>query len=216
MNLLVRDGRGAFGRQPWGVSTTLGTEGFPTVTRVFHRCNARHRIKVWDRAPEGWNTARRWTGRTLPRAARAAPRDAAYSDRVPPPAPDSTVSRMPSADEPENASLLRRVAAVIIDWLLCQLIAIGLLGVDVPAQGASAFVPLAVFALENLVLVTLVGSTVGHRLLGLQVWQVRPGSFPLQVLVRTALLCLFVPAVLSGKDGRGLHDLAAGTRIVRA
>jgi uncharacterized RDD family membrane protein YckC len=33
--------------------------------------------------------------------------------------------------------------------------------------------------------------------------------------VRTLLLCLFVPAVVVGRDGRGLHDLAAGTRIVR-
>lgn len=216
MNLLVRDGRGAFGRQPWGVALTLGTGGFPTVTRVFHRCNAGHRIKVWDGAPEGWTDAGpSEEAGPGPRAGLTASRAASYSDRVPPSAPEPTHSGMPAAGEPEDATLLRRVVAVIIDWLLCQLIAIGLLGVDVPAQGASAFVPLGVFALENLLLVTLVGSTIGHRILGLQVWQVRPGTFPLQVLVRTALLCLFVPAVLSGKDGRGLHDVAAGTRIVR-
>ncbi|MGL5928081.1 MAG: RDD family protein [Dermatophilaceae bacterium] len=114
---------------------------------------------------------------------------------------------------PPNASLLRRAGAVLVDWLLCQLVVIGLLRID-SGQGAGAFAPLALFALVNLVLVSTVGSTIGHRLFGLQVWQVRSGRFPLQVLVRTVLLCLFVPAILTGRDGRSLHDIAAGTRIV--
>jgi uncharacterized RDD family membrane protein YckC len=33
--------------------------------------------------------------------------------------------------------------------------------------------------------------------------------------VRTALLCLVIPAVVWDADGRGLHDKAAGTVIVR-
>ncbi len=33
--------------------------------------------------------------------------------------------------------------------------------------------------------------------------------------VRTGLLCLVIPAVVWDKDGRGLHDLAARTAIVR-
>ena len=96
---------------------------------------------------------------------------------------------------------------MLVDWLLCQLVVVGLIGVDTAGGGAAAFAPLALFALLNVVLVSLTGSTVGHRLFGLQVWQVRPGSFPLQVVVRTALLCLFVPAVLTSRDGRGFHDV---------
>jgi uncharacterized RDD family membrane protein YckC len=127
---------------------------------------------------------------------------------------------VPDADDrtaalsPPNASLLRRAGAVLVDWLLCQLVVVGVLGIDSGAGGAAAFAPLGLFALVNLVLVSTVGSTIGHKLFGLQVWQVRPGVFPLQVLVRTALLCLFVPAILTGRDGRTLHDIAAGTRIV--
>ena len=34
-------------------------------------------------------------------------------------------------------------------------------------------------------------------------------------IVRTLLLCLVVPAVVWDADGRGLHDSAAGTVIVR-
>jgi uncharacterized RDD family membrane protein YckC len=122
-----------------------------------------------------------------------------------------------AAGEPGAVSptFLRRFGAVLVDWLLCQLVAVGLLGVDTTAGGLEALAPLGVFALLNVVLVSATGSTVGHRLFGMQVWQVRPGSFPLQVVARTVLLCLFVPAVLTSRDGRGFHDAWAGTRIVR-
>ena len=116
---------------------------------------------------------------------------------------------------PSTPTFLRRFGAVLVDWLLCQLITVGLLGVDTAAGGGAAFAPLAVFAVENILLVSLTGSTIGHRLFGMQVWQVRRGTFPLQVVVRTVLLCLFVPAVLTSRDGRGFHDAWAGTRIVR-
>jgi uncharacterized RDD family membrane protein YckC len=33
--------------------------------------------------------------------------------------------------------------------------------------------------------------------------------------VRTALLALFLPAVVTDRDGRGLHDLAAKTVVLR-
>ncbi|MGL5864197.1 MAG: RDD family protein [Phycicoccus sp.] len=128
------------------------------------------------------------------------------------PGPDAGGSAAQTA--PPNASLLRRLGAVLVDWLLCQLVIVGLLGIDSGAGGAAAFAPLGLFAVVNLVLVSTLGSTIGHKLFGLQVWQVKPGSFPLQVLVRTSLLCLFVPAILTGRDGRSLHDVAAGTRIV--
>jgi uncharacterized RDD family membrane protein YckC len=168
------------------------------MTRTFRRCNAPQRINVWDAATEAWTAVRRL-----------------YSVRVPPTTDDPSAAPTAAASEVPNASFLRRLVAVVIDWLLCQLIVVGLLGIDTAAGGAAAFAPLGVFALENLLLVGTLGSTVGHRLLGLQVWQVRPGRYPLQVLVRTLLLCLFVPAVLIGRDGRSLHDVAAGTRIVR-
>ncbi len=127
---------------------------------------------------------------------------------------------------PPNASLLRRLGAFVIDWVLSALITFNLLPFDLVLEqgkqppmflGAprSSWAVLGVFFVLNVALVSLAGSTVGHRLLGLQVWQVRPGPFPLQVVLRSALVCLVLPAVFSAGDGRGLHDLAAGTRIVR-
>ena len=125
-----------------------------------------------------------------------------------------------------SATLLRRVGAWLIDWVLCGLVVFGLLPYDLVVEPGSqpplflgvpesSWVILGVFVAENLLLVSLTGSTVGHRLLGLQVWQVRPGAFPLQVAVRTVVLCLVLPALIPSKDGRAYHDVAAGTRIVR-
>ena len=37
-----------------------------------------------------------------------------------------------------------------------------------------------------------------------------------RALVRTALLCLLVPAVVFDRDGRGLHDRLTDTAVVRA
>lgn len=171
---------------------------------MFRRCNAGNGIKVWDSPSEEWS-----------------PADSSYSGVVA--HPDD--AGLPSADSPETASLGRRLAAWLIDWVLCSVVVFGLLGFDLQlGPGAqpemllgaptSSWAVLGVFAAENLLLVPLIGTTIGHRFLGLQVWQVRPGSFPLQVLVRTALLCLVVPALIT-RSGRGLHDVAAGTRIVR-
>jgi uncharacterized RDD family membrane protein YckC len=117
---------------------------------------------------------------------------------------------------PETPTFLRRFGALLVDWVLCQLVVLFVLRVDTTVGEGAALVPLGVFALYTVLLVAFTGgATVGHRLFGLQVWQVRPGSFLLQVVVRTVLLCLVVPAVLTSRDGRGFHDVAAGTRIVR-
>lgn len=98
----------------------------------------------------------------------------------------------------------------MLDWLLSLAVARGFFG-------AGSWQPLAVFAAENLVLVATLGTTVGHRLLGIRVIDLRGGlPRPLPVLVRTALLCLAVPALIWDRDGRGLHDRAARTVVVRA
>jgi uncharacterized RDD family membrane protein YckC len=79
------------------------------------------------------------------------------------------------------------------------------------------FIPLMVFAVENLLLVGTLGSTVGHRLLGLRVVRVGSGRLPgpVRALVRSVLLCLVVPALIWDRDQRGLHDRFAGTVLVR-
>ena len=65
-------------------------------------------------------------------------------------------------------------------------------------------------------LVGTAGYTLGHRVVGLRVLSLDgQRARPFQVVVRTLLLCLFLPAMFWDKDGRSLHDKAAGTLIVR-
>ncbi len=73
-----------------------------------------------------------------------------------------------------------------------------------------------VFAAEYIVLVSLIGRTIGMRLCGIGIMRLdgRRVSFP-WVVVRTLLLVLVVPAVIYDRDRRGLHDKAAGSVVVR-
>jgi len=121
----------------------------------------------------------------------------------------------------------RRLVAIAIDWGLCQLIALAVLADAWGTGGAASFLPLAIFALENVVLVSTLGYTPGHRLLGLQVVRLevndpaRPSAWLANVpglragAIRTLLLCLAIPALLTAPDGRGWHDRLAGTLILR-
>ncbi|MEO7069348.1 MAG: RDD family protein [Nostocoides sp.] len=134
------------------------------------------------------------------------------SSTKPPPAPLG----LPADGPGSLAGLGRRILAVVIDWVLSTLVATLVFKVPYGSTGPGAFAPLAVFAVENFVLVATLGSTVGHRLLGMRVGALgRATLTPGQALIRTVLLCLFIPAAIWGKDGRGLHDRAAGTVLVR-
>lgn len=122
---------------------------------------------------------------------------------------------LPPAGPGSLAPLGRRFVAILLDWFVAQGVTWAFFHQAVGQTGARSFVPLAVFAVLTVVSLAAVAATLGHWLLGLQLRQVRPGTWPLQVLIRTLLLCLFLPAVLTAKDGRGLHDVAAGTVLVR-
>jgi uncharacterized RDD family membrane protein YckC len=65
-------------------------------------------------------------------------------------------------------------------------------------------------------LVGLLGTSLGHRLLGVRVARLDGRTvvgIP-KAMLRSLLLCLVIPAVIYDKDRRGLHDLAAGTIVV--
>nr|WP_297425868.1 RDD family protein [uncultured Actinotalea sp.] len=136
------------------------------------------------------------------------------------------------ADGPgSRAGVGRRVVGLGIDWALASLISSAFFGFD-------EWATLGVFAVSTAVLVSLLGTTIGHRVAGIQVVRladlvtvagdaararrsepVLPALLPppglLLGVVRTVLLCLVIPAVVWDGTGRGLHDVAAGTVLVR-
>lgn len=145
------------------------------------------------------------------------PNDRGPTARGPVGSPPGGRLGLPPSGPGSLAPLGRRVAALTIDWLLC-------LAISGAFFGGEPIVTLQIFAVENLLLVGTLGHTLGHRLLGIHVRRAdAPGpnsSAPRPVglaraALRTLLICLVIPAVIWDGDGRGLHDRAAGTLVVR-
>jgi uncharacterized RDD family membrane protein YckC len=115
---------------------------------------------------------------------------------------------LPEEGRGSVATIGRRLVALLIDWLLCSVIAL--------AFFHSRLWTLPIFAAETYLLTALTGFTVGKRLLGIRVVRIdgRPVGF-VWALVRTVLLLAVVPALITDHDLRGLHDRAANTIVIR-
>jgi uncharacterized RDD family membrane protein YckC len=115
--------------------------------------------------------------------------------------------------EPPIASLRRRFGALLLDWLLCLLIA-GFFG---PVR-ASVW-PSVILTLEYAFFVGLFGQTVGMRVAGIRCAPVGGGPGVIGVpraALRGLLLCMVVPALVMDAQRRGWHDRAAGSVMVQA
>jgi uncharacterized RDD family membrane protein YckC len=107
------------------------------------------------------------------------------------------------------ATLGRRVQAILIDWACAVIISIAFFD----------YAPLAttaIFAVVQILFIPTLGGSPGHRILRLRVERATGGwPGPWRPIVRTLLLVLVIPAVIWDADGRGMHDRAAGTILVR-
>jgi len=124
---------------------------------------------------------------------------------------------LPAAGRGSLAPLGRRLVALVVDWFASTAVVVlvwhGRLTYGTPTFSAAV---LGVFGLEVLLLTWLAGASFGHRLLGLQVVALDRGRVTLlRAAVRTVLLCLAVPPLVWDHDGRGLHDRAALTAVLR-
>lgn len=115
------------------------------------------------------------------------------------------------------ARMGRRAIALMIDWIAAILVThLAFPEFDYNSDPFRA-ATLGVFAAHVFLLTATTGASFGYKLAGIRLISVSPNRVTfLKVLVRTALLCLAVPALIWDRDGRGLHDKAVGTITMRA
>jgi uncharacterized RDD family membrane protein YckC len=120
------------------------------------------------------------------------------------------------------APMSRRLVALIADWLLCSLIVSSVTGhilfgnAQDPHYFAAQYGTLVLYTFEVYLLTAVSGLTVGKRLLGIRAIRT-DGSAPgfKWAALRTILLLFIIPACITDRDLRGLHDRAADTIVVR-
>ena len=115
------------------------------------------------------------------------------------------------------ASMSRRLAALMIDWLISYGLAALAMAFGVFSERMLATAVLVVWFLLGLVAVRLFSFTPGQLALGLQVASV-DGRVPVglgRLAMRGLLVATVIPALFTDSDGRGLHDRLTGTAVVR-
>jgi uncharacterized RDD family membrane protein YckC len=116
-------------------------------------------------------------------------------------------------EQTETAGFGRRFGGLLIDWALCTLVA----SLLVDDLRANPWPQLGVFVLVHALFVGLFGQTPGMWLARIRCVSIADGGavgLP-RAALRAILLALVIPAVISDGDGRGLHDRAAHSIMIR-
>lgn len=120
---------------------------------------------------------------------------------------------LPESGPGSMAATGSRVIALFVDWLACLAVAGLLLGSD---SVFGQFSTMVVFVAEVTLLTALMGSSFGQRIMRIRVvGRSRRLGF-VAALARTLLICLVIPPLVWDADGRGLHDRAVDSLVVRA
>jgi uncharacterized RDD family membrane protein YckC len=110
----------------------------------------------------------------------------------------------------------RRILALFVDWVACLAVVEGLVAAGVLGGNPNGLGTLALFVVESALFTAVAGGSFGKIATRLRVVRRDDASQPvslLRALVRSVLVALLLPPLLT-YDGRGLHDVAAGTRTV--
>lgn len=109
-----------------------------------------------------------------------------------------------------------RIGAMIGDWAASMIVAIALFGTGViVGSGWRSFMILAVYFVEASVLTIFTGGSFGQLIARIGIVRVDGGPLGWwRPVVRTAMKCLVIPALVLGPDRRALTDLLIGTVVV--
>lgn len=111
----------------------------------------------------------------------------------------------------------RRLAALTLDWLAANVLTLLVLGGDALEDPNVGFTVLLVWFLLTAVPVAVFGATAGMTALGIRVASLDSAAVigvP-RALLRTLMIALIVPPLARDDDGRGWHDRATRTVVVR-
>ncbi len=113
----------------------------------------------------------------------------------------------------ERVTIGRRVGALLLDGVFS--IPIALIFTRPPGPAYSLAVA-GVFIVQRIVLTATTGHSLGQRVVGIAVRRLdgKPVGFG-RAAIRTILMYIAVPVFFVDKTGRGMHDRAAGTVLVR-
>ena len=123
---------------------------------------------------------------------------------------------MPQQGRGSVARMGRRFVAIALDWAAAILVTNLVLPDLEYGSGDFAAATLGVFGAHVFLLTATTGASFGYKIAGVRLISISRSRITfLKVLIRTALLCLAVPALIWDRDGRGVHDKAAGTITMR-
>jgi uncharacterized RDD family membrane protein YckC len=126
---------------------------------------------------------------------------------------------VPVADLPfETASWARRLVALLVDYAACWGVMLLIYGGDWFGSGSVPSIYLnLLFLAESALLMALSGGSFGQLATRLRVVRIDGSGRPLtllRALLRQAMILLVIPPLVFRPDGRGLHDLVAGSATV--
>lgn len=120
---------------------------------------------------------------------------------------------LPESGAGSLAPMVRRIVALFVDWF----IAMGIAALIVRG-GSVNTMTLVVWFVIGVVTVTLFGFTPGQFFLRMRVIRIDADATVgiVRALARQVLLVFVVPALFTDSDGRGMHDRATGTALLRS
>ena len=132
--------------------------------------------------------------------------------------PRSTLTGVsdPRALPYETASWGRRILALLVDWFACLAAVSLFVPVFGETGGPGGLYTLLLFVVESAVLTATVGGSFGKMATRLRVVRVSTGGRIdlLPSFARAILVAVVIPPLVFRPDGRGLHDIAAGSATV--
>lgn len=125
---------------------------------------------------------------------------------------------LPATGVSSVAGLGRRVAALSIDWFLAYGIAGLVSGPDAFGSPGLGWTVLGIWFLLTALPVAVFGASAGMTVLGIRVASLDSAAVigvP-RALLRTAMIALVLPALARDGNGRGWHDRATRTVVIRS